>query len=164
MWTMLTLWKWKWKLFYFAKSKKLQGCEYAYQFFEQFTRFLLAKQQFAHVKELVVMSYLSKLLMVALLSWATWANSSRLLFHHERPEQIAHGYSFVMSNLSKSLTVALLFRATRANCSWFLFKISNFERKSEWANEQMSEFATLQKLPQKVTKNEIWYFWKLCSA
>ena len=43
---------------------------------------------------------------IALLSWATWANRSWLLFCHEWPEQIAHGRSFVKSDereLLKSL-------------------------------------------------------------
>ena len=54
------------------------------------------KERFAHKKEWIVhsrsscvMSDLSKSLTVALLSWAAWANHSRLLFCKDRWEQIA---------------------------------------------------------------------------
>ena len=44
-----------------------------------------------------IMSNLTKLLMVAHLSWATWAICSWLLICLERPERFAHSHSFVLS-------------------------------------------------------------------
>ena len=75
-----------------------------------------------------------------------------LLFYHERPEQIAHGCSFVMSDLSDLLMVALLSWATWAICSQLLICAEQFELfahsrsfvlsdLSEWA---MSEWANSQ--------------------
>ena len=61
------------------------------------------------------LSDLNKLLMVAHLSWATWAIRSRLLISFERPEQFAHGRSFVLSDPSKLLTVTHLIWAKWAN-------------------------------------------------
>ena len=52
---------------------------------------------------------------------------AHLLYYHERPEQIAHGCSFVMSDLSDSLTVALcLERPERFahSCSFVLSDLS----------------------------------------
>ena len=66
------------------------------------------------------LSNLSKSLMVAHLSWATWAIRSRSLISSEWPEQFAHGNSCVLSDLSESLTVAHLIWA-------------------KWSNEQMSD-------------------------
>ena len=47
-----------------------------------------------------IMSNLSESLTVTLLSWATWAIHSWLLFCHEWPEQFAHSRSFFLNNLS----------------------------------------------------------------
>ena len=44
---------------------------------------------------------MSKSLMVAHLSWATWANRSQSLICFERSEQIAHSHSFDLSEMSK---------------------------------------------------------------
>ena len=86
------------------------------------------------------MHNLSKSIMVALFSWATWANCSWSLFCHEQPEQIAHGCSFVMSNLSDLLTVAHLSWTISANHSQSLFKMSNFEQMSEFPTPIKSIF------------------------
>ena len=48
-----------------------------------------------------IMSDLSKLLTIALLSWATWAIWSTLLICPEQSEKITHSHSFVLSDLSK---------------------------------------------------------------
>ena len=53
---------------------------------------------------------------VALLSWATWANQSRVLFCHERPEQITHGHSFIKNDGSESLKT--LFNKERMSEEW----------------------------------------------
>ena len=63
----------------------------------------------------IFMSNLSDSLMVAHLSWATWAIRSRSLICLERPERFAHSCSFVLSNLSESLTVAHLIWAKWTN-------------------------------------------------
>ena len=72
--------------------------------------------------------------MVAHLSWATWAIHSQSLISSERPEQFAHGCSFVLSDLSESLTVPHLIWAKWAN-----------ERMSDegMSDELMSEFPAL---------------------
>ena len=76
-------------------GRKMQGWDFIHRVFEQIARFLWAKEQKSDslVKK-------SKLLLS--------------LFCHERPEQIAHGCSFVKSDKSA------------------LFNMSNFERKSEF--------------------------------
>ena len=48
-----------------------------------------------------LVSDLSKSLMVAHLSWATWASRSQLLICPERSEWISHSRSFDLSDLSK---------------------------------------------------------------
>ena len=53
-----------------------QGWEFAHQFFKRLVRFLWAKEWFACEKE--------QRASVALLSWATWANRSQLLFWKEQ--------------------------------------------------------------------------------
>ena len=77
------------------------------------------------LSELLIHSFplsdLSESLMVAHLSWSTWALRSRLLISSEWPERFAHSRSFVLSDLSKSLKVA--------HSIW-----------AKWANERMSEF------------------------
>ena len=65
------------------------------------------------------------------LSWATWANRSRLLICHEWPQQFAHGLSFVLSDLSDSLTAAHLSWAIWANRSQSLILFEQNERMSE---------------------------------
>ena len=75
------------------------------------------------------LSNLSKLLMVAHLSWATWVIRSRSLICLERYERIAHSHSFDLSEMSQ----------------W-----SN-ERMSEWA---MSEWANSQ--PWKWLNITLW--------
>ena len=65
-----------------------------------------------------IMSNLSESLTVTLLSWATWAIQSWLLFCHEWPEQFAHSRSFFLNNLSDSLTVAHLSSVIWANEQW----------------------------------------------
>ena len=99
-----------------------------------------AKEQYAHETEQIAP--------VALLSRATWANCSRLLFCHERPEQIALCSLFVksdgseslkllkkrvneqrlVSDLSESLMVAHLSWVTWAICSRSLFWYERPER------------------------------------
>ena len=71
----------------------------------------------------------------ALLSWTTWANRSRPLFCHERPERFSHCRSFVMRNLSDSLTVAHL--------SWAIWVIHSQSLICPERSERMSEFPTL---------------------
>ena len=68
------------------------------------------------------MSDLSKVRMIAHLSWATWAIRSQSLICLEWPERFAHICSFVLSDLSKLLTVAHL--------NWV-----------KWANEQIPSTA-----------------------
>ncbi len=74
------------------------------------------------------------------LSWVTWANCSWSLICHERPEQFAHGHSFVLSDLSDSLTVAHLSWAIWANRSQSLIW---FEQNERLSNEQIREFPAL---------------------
>ena len=61
------------------------------------------------------LSNLSKLLMVAHLSRATWAIHSRSLISSEQPERFAQSRSFFLSDLSELLTVAHLIWAKWAN-------------------------------------------------
>ena len=100
---------------------------------------------------------------IALLSWATWANRSWLLFFKEKRyqiaqvaqwgkeskncqkhtknmnfEQIACFFRAIGSNHEQITDIALFKRAHRSR---LLFKISNFEQKSE---EQMRERANSQ--------------------
>ena len=68
-----------------------------------------------------------------------------LLFYHERPEQIAHGCSFVMSDLSDLLMVALLTWAIHSQsliCPERIAHSHSFDLSdlSKWV---MSEFPTL---------------------
>ena len=63
--------------------------------------------------------------------WAIRSKKERFthsLIYHERPEQIAHGCSFIISDLSNSLTVAHLSWATLAICSQSLVS----PEQSEW--------------------------------
>ena len=61
-----------------------------------------------------IMSNLRKLLMVALLTWVTWAIRSQSLICPERSEQIAHSHSFDLSELIE-----------RANERWANKRIPN---------------------------------------
>ena len=86
----------------------------------------------------------NRLLLIAICSNQEWithvvlfyrvarAICSQSLFCYERPEQIAHGCSFVKSDKSNSLTVAHFKRATRTNCSQLLNNM--YDRC--WAKEQ----------------------------
>ena len=89
------------------------------------------------------MRYLSYLLTVAHLSWATWGICSRWLISPEQPEGFAHSRSFVLSNLSQSLI-------------WS----ERFEQMSEWA---MSEWANSQPWTYDLM-NIFWHIWKWCNV
>ena len=72
-----------------------QGWEFARQFFKRINRFLWAKEQIVHENE--------RITPVTLLSWATRANCSWLLFCKEQWEQFPHSCSFLKSNESELL-------------------------------------------------------------
>ena len=79
-----------------------------------------------------IMSDLSESIMVAHLSWVTWAIRSRSLICLEQPEQFAHGHSFV---LSESLIVAHLIWTKWAN-EWMSDEQMSEWAMSKWANSQ----------------------------
>ena len=94
------------KRFIFLTYKKCTKNTILAIFFEQITHSLIyheLPEGITH-SHLFVMSDLSDSLMVALLTWGTWA--------------IAHSRSFVLSDLSESLTVAHLIWAIWANERW----------------------------------------------
>ena len=73
--------------------------------FPAILRFLWTKERFAREKEQIAP--------IALLSWATWANRSRLLFCTEWPERFAHGCSLTNEWLSEEQLEDLLFGKER---------------------------------------------------
>ena len=120
----------------FKKGPKIQ---FYSNLFEWITRFLWVKEWMSDLLKKTsnllmrsfIMSDLSKSLMVT-------------LFFHERPEEFAHGHSFVMIDLSDLRTAAHLSWAIWANCSQLLIKMRVFERMREWT---MSKWANSQPWP-----------------
>ena len=78
--------------------------------------------------------------LVALLSWASWANCSRSLFCKEQREQFAH-YSF-------------LWRAARANCS------RRFLKSSDWVKSNGSNLLLGIKLWKGSEKHKKYEFFQ----
>ena len=98
---------------------------------EQIARFLWANDQFAKkTSDLLIRSFImstlseSLTLLVAHLSWETWAIRSRLLICHERPERFTHSRSFVLGNLSES-----------PSHSFELSDLSEYANSQPWGDE-----------------------------
>ena len=66
---------------------------------------------------------------------------SHLLIYHERPEQIAHGHSFVMSNLSDSLMVTHLSWVTWVICSLSLICLEQSEQIAHSCSFDLSKMS-----------------------
>ena len=100
---------------------------YQKKFFDFFSQNFWVNRSF-------IISHLSKSLLVAHLSWATWAICSWSLICLDRPERFAHRCSFVLSNLSESLLVAhLSWGEIWAKRSQSLIWFERNEHMSDWA-------------------------------
>ena len=150
---------------------KMQDWEFAHRFLKQFARFLWGKERLAREKEqnapVALLSWATwvnrsqllfckerweELLMVALLFRATWRFAHGVsIKKSDWAKSDRSGRGQTVKNIRKKLfwsnffeRIALLSWATWANCSWSLFNLSDFERKSERANEQMSKIPSSQ--------------------
>ena len=137
------IWWVTWAIYSHRSPKKRKWAIHSF-----FNNFYLFKSYIKHIKNKILdflakffwLSNLSESLMVAHLSWATWAIGSCSLISSERPERFAHGLSFVLSDLSESLTVAHL--------NW-----------AKWANERISSPVTNADNARNVAW-KIWIKWK----
>ena len=124
---------------------------------EQFAHFLNKKTVIKHTKKQDFRFFWANIFWANRsfphLSWATWANCSRLIICLERPELFAHGCLFPLSDLSESLTVTHLSWAIWASRSQSLIWFEQNEQLSEWA---MSKWAN--SLPCKRAMGEICSF------
>ena len=139
-----------------TKKEKMSKNERFAHFFKKIFKKTLIKTWWNKILDFFSQICLSKSL-IRSFPLSKMSNSLTSLISSERPEQIAHGCSFLVSDLSDSLRVAHLSWVICANLSqshiWF-------EWNEQMSDEQMSEFPALvfTQLISSPLKKAIWHY------